>query len=85
MGRLEAETDPGPARLKQSQNPAASPINTDSLIKIAPEAEKLHQPQRSYTVESLQPELNSVTSEIHYLNLKLESIFLYCHFLPILT
>lgn len=42
MGRLEAEQDPGPARLKQSQNPAApaeSPINTDSLIKIAPEAE----------------------------------------------
>lgn len=94
MGRLEAEQDPGPARLKQSQNPAApaeSPINTDSLIKIAPEAERLHQPQCSsragcsYTVESSQPELNPVTSEIHYLNLKLESFFLYCHFLPILT
>lgn len=48
--RLEAEQDPGPARLKESQNPAAlaeSPINTDSLIKIAPEAEKLHQSQCS--------------------------------------
>lgn len=46
-GRLEAEQDPGPARLKESHNPAApaeSPINTDTLIKIAPEAEKLHQP-----------------------------------------
>lgn len=91
MERLEAEQDPGPARLKQSQNPAESPINTDSLIKIAPEAENLHQPQCSsradcsYTVESLQPELNPVTSEIHYLNLNLESFFLYCHFLPILT
>lgn len=46
-GGLEAEQDPGPARLKESQNPAESPINTDSLIKIAPEAEKLHQPQCS--------------------------------------
>lgn len=48
MRRLEAEQDPGPARLKDSQNPAApaeSPINTVSLIKIAPDAEKLHQPQ----------------------------------------
>lgn len=36
-------------------------------------------------MEPLQPELDPVTSEIHYWNLKLESLFLYCHFLPILT